>query len=131
MICTIAERNVSGKHLEGYEATLSKSCTNGSAMAHLDHDHRKRVYVGFLTSRPSLQDLDRSPAESETVSKCDTPDGVRVLSDDGKAEIRETYPTSVIHKDVSLDGCQCCYERDLEEARTPLRSPWTTLQECR
>src|SRR5258708_39709596 len=100
-------------------------------MTHLDHDHRKRENVPFPTVFSPTQDLWCSPALSVTTSSCGIPNGVQVLSDCSKAEVRDAHSTRIIHKDVWLSGCQCGCERGSKEVHTPLRSPWITLQECR
>jgi hypothetical protein len=100
-------------------------------MTHLDHDHRESENVPFLTSHSPIQDLGRGPTQSVTTSNRAVPRGVQVSSDCGKAEISDTYPTSLIDEDVFLFRCQYRHERGLKEGHTPLRSPWIILQECR
>jgi hypothetical protein len=53
------------------------------------------------------------------------------LSDRSEAKISNSCMAGAIYKDVWLAGVNAVVKQDLEQPRTPLRSPWIMLQEWR
>ena len=99
------ERNRTGKYLR-YKITVSKPKLdrNEPFATHLDHDHREREHVRlFAICSLIAQDLWRGPSGSIILISRSASNGVQVLSDRSKTEIRDPCVAGVIHKDIWLD----------------------------
>ena len=77
------------------------------SVTYLDHDHRKRENVGFLTIIPLVPHLWRNPPHGEPVLTRGAPHGIQVFGDLGETKVRDQYVTGFFHKDIGLVGCQC------------------------
>ena len=75
-------------------------------MADLDHDHREREDIRFLTALPLVQNLWCGPSQGVAVLTRSAPYGIDVLSDLSEAEIRDACTTGVFHENVELVRCQ-------------------------
>ena len=75
-------------------------------MTYLNHDHCERKNIRLLAICPLVQDLWRSPLWGVASLKCGVLNGIRVVSEHGKAKIRDVCMTRVVHKDVLLAGRQ-------------------------
>ena len=78
----------------------------GCGIAYLDHDHSERKHVTFLGVFLINHDLWSSPPYSLAVMVWSALYGVQIFSDHGKAEVRDTSVTRVIHKDICLIMCE-------------------------
>jgi len=69
-------------------------------MTYLNHDHRERENVRFLAICPFIQEFWRSPSHGVAVLSWGASDGIQVLSDFGKAEVRDAGFAGAVHEDV-------------------------------
>jgi len=78
---------------------------NNSSTAYLNHDHGERKNISFFAICSSLmQNLRRCPSYSLVVGEGSL--RVWILRHHSKTEIRDSYLTRVVHKDVWLYRCQ-------------------------
>ena len=72
-------------------------------VSYLDHDHRERENIRFLAvGSLLLQYLWCGPSRSMTLIIRGASDGIQVLSDRSKAEIRDPRMVGVIHENIRL-----------------------------
>jgi len=90
---------------------------------YLDHDHRKGESVRFLGMFPLVQDLWCGPPCGVTMLTGGALHGVQISSYRSEAEVSDACTTGVVHKDVSLAGCQYSCETRSRTATHSLEVP--------
>ena len=101
-------------------------------MAHLDHDHRKGEYINLWATCPlPVQELRSSPSHGITLVIRAAPYEVQVLGNRSKADVRDPCTIVGTNEDVVLCRRKKNERVGIKQLRTPLRLPWTTLQEWR
>ena len=89
-------------------------------MTHLDHDHRKGENIRFLAMfPPTIQDFWCGVDPVVRAASCKVP----VLSNRGKAYVRDPCVTVEINEDIGLRRRQKDDQVGLEQLPTPLRLP--------
>jgi len=120
----VAEGSCASEHLIWPGMTVSQNSTgSGSFSTYLDHDHRERKNVTFLTTCLSVQDLWCSPSQGNAESVRVVPHRTLVSHDRRAAKARNACVARVVDKDVQLIGCQYSGEIRPRTGRTPLIPP--------